>query len=208
MMLKRIFAAGLALGIVSCASHYVVDPPAVDLAPDGPLGLITFSVLNARGDLDEIATQSFLQHVTAAQRVPVLELGRLDAVLSKTGAKALDPATAKAIGQSFEVKSFFHGEVRISRVKRQVDLTGVLTGNLAVRASFDIDVTVRLVSAETGATLWTRAASRNGTLGMVTMGVDQVPSFGMTDRDREMMNLIRDIMHQLTWDFRPTERRI
>jgi len=122
----------------------------VDLAPDGPLGLITFSIVNATGDLDEIATQSFVQHVTAAQRAPVLELGRLDGVLSKTGTKALDPDAAKAIGKSCEVKSFFFGEVRISKVERQVDMTNVLSGNMAVRASFDIDVTVRLVSAETG----------------------------------------------------------
>jgi len=208
-MFKKILAiAGLAAGIVSCSSHYVIDPPAVDLTTAEPIGLVTFSVVNAKGDLDEIATQSFLQHVTAAQRVPVLELGKFDAVFRKTGMKALDATAAKAIGQSYEVKTFFYGDVRISRVKPQVDLTSVLGGNLGVRASFDIAVTVRLVSTETGATLWTRSAARNGTLGMLILGVDQVPSFGMTDKDQATMNLVRDLMHQLTWDFRSTERRI
>jgi hypothetical protein len=208
MFKKILVIAGLAAGIVSCSSHYVTDPPVVDLMTAEPIGLVTFSVVNAKGDLDEIATQSFLQHVTAAQRVPVLELGKPAAVLAKVGMKALDPTAAKAIGQSYDVKSFFYGDVRISRVKKQVDLTNVLAGNLAVRASFDIAVTVRLVSTETGATLWTKSASRNGTLGMVNMGVDQVPSFGMTDKDQTTMNMLRDLMHQLTWDFRPTERRI
>jgi hypothetical protein len=203
-----LFVVGIAVGAVSCSSHYVLDPPAVDLGPLGPLGLITFSVVNAKGDLDEIATQSFLQHVTAAQRVPVLEIGKLDAVFTKTGAKALDPAAAKAIGQSYEVKSFFHGDVRISKVKPQVDLNAMLGGSLAVRASYDIAVTVRLVSTETGATLWTRSAAQNGTVGMLTLGADQVPYFGMTDKDQATIDLIRNLMHQLTWDFRPTERRI
>lgn len=206
--LYALFVTGLALGVVSCSSHYVLDPPAVDLRQFEPLGLITFSVVNAKGDLDQIATQSFVQHVTAAQRVPVLEFGKLDAVLSKTGATALDPEAAKAVGKSFEVKSFFHGDVRISKVKPQVDVAAVLGGSLAVRASFDIAVTVRLISTETGATLWTRSAAQNGTVGVLSLGADQVPVFGMTDKDQATMELISSLMHQLTWDFRSTERRI
>jgi len=203
-----LFLVGLAFGAVSCSSHYVLDPPAVDLSQFEPLGLITFSVVNAKGDLDAIATQSFVQHVTAAQRVPILEFGNLDAVFSKTGAKALDPEAAKAIGQSYAVKSFFHGDVRISKVKPQVDVAAVLGGSLAVRASFDIAVTVRLVSAETGATLWTRSAAQNGTVGVLSLGADQVPYFGMSDKDQAIMNIIADLMHRITRDFRPTERRI
>ena len=206
--LTVLFVVGLALGIVSCSSHYVLDPPAVDLSQYQPLGLITFTVVNARGDLDQIATQTFLQHVTGAQRVPVLEIGRPDAVLDKAKAKELDPTAAKAIGRTNEIKSFFYGEVKISKVKPQVDLNAVLGGSLAVRASFDIAVTVRLVSTETGATLWTKSAAQNGTVGMLSLGADQVPYVGMTDKDQEIVNIIADLMHRITWDFRSTERRI
>ncbi len=207
-MRKKYLLVLLALGVASCSSHYVLDPPAVDLTTAEPIGLVLFSVVNAKGDLDQIATQSFLQHVTAAQRVPVLEMGRLDDVLAKADAKELDPAAAKAIGRTNEVRSFFHGEVRISKVKSQVDLSNVFGGSVGVRASFDITVTVRLVSAETGATLWTRSAAENGTVGMLHMGVDQVPSFGMGDKDQATLDLIADLMHRVTWDFRSTERRI
>lgn len=208
MFKKILVIAGLAAAIVSCSSHYVIDPPAVDLMSAEPIGLITFSVVNAKGDLDQVATQAFLQEVNGAQRVPILEFGRLDAVLAKTGMKALGPDTARAIGQAYKVKSFFHGDVRISKVKPQVDLAGVLTGNLAVRASFDIAVTGRLVSAETGATLWTSSAARNGTLGMLSMGEDSIPYFAMTDEDQATLNLLRNIMREITWDFRPTRRRV
>jgi len=43
---------------------------------------------------------------------------------------------------------------------------------------------------------------------MLRMGLDQLPSFAMTDKDREMMDLVRGLRLQLTLDFRPTERRI
>src|SRR5512135_1885687 len=207
-MRKKTLFVLLALGVAACSSHYVLDPPAVDLTQDEPLGLVVFSVVNAKGDLDQIATQSFLQHVTAAQRVPVLEMGSVGAVLDKAGAPALDPDAAKAIGRAYDVKSFFHGEVRLSKVKSQVDLSGVFGGSVGVRASFDIAVTVRLVSAETGATLWTRSAAENGTVGMMHMGIDQVPSFAMGDKDQATLDLIADLMHRVTWDFRATERRI
>jgi hypothetical protein len=208
-MLKKILAiAGLAAGIVSCSSHYVLDPPAVDLTTAEPIGLITFSVVNAKGDLDQVATQAFLEEVSGAQRVPILEIGKLDAVFAKIGMKTLGPDAARAIGQAYKVKSFFHGNVRISKVKPQVDLAGMLSGNLSVRASFDIAVTGRLVSAETGATLWTSSAARNGTLGMLSMGQDSIPYFGMADKDQATLNLLRNLMREMTWDFRPVRRRL
>jgi hypothetical protein len=207
-MFKKILVAGLALGLASCASHYVIDPPAVDLMTAEPIGLVTFSVVNATGGLDQFATQAFLEQVSGAQRVPVLELGKLDAVLAKTGQKALNPEAARAIGEAYKVKSFFYGDVRISKVKSQVNLAGVLSGDLSVRASFDIAVTGRLVSAETGATIWTSSAARNGTLGLLSLGENSVPYFGMTDKDQATMNLVRGMMREMTWDFRPTRRKV
>jgi hypothetical protein len=208
-MIKKILFAGLVLGFVCCGgSHVVLVPPAVDLAAAEPVGLIVFSVQNAKGDLDQIATQAFLQEATRNQRVPVLELGKMDEVLGKIGMRALDPDASRAIGERFKVRSFFVGDIRISKVKPQVDLSGVLNGNLRVRASMDIAVTGRLLSTDMGATLWTNSAALNGTLGMLSMGADGVPYFGMRDKDEATLKLLRELMYELTWDFRPTTRRV
>jgi hypothetical protein len=208
-MIKKILVAGLVLGFVSCGgSHLVLVPPAVDLAAAEPVGLIVFSVQNAKGDLDQIATQVFLQEATRDQKVPVLELGKMDEVLGKVGLKALDPDASRAIGERFKIKAFFVGDIRISKVKPQVDLSGVLNGNLRVRASMDIAVTGRLLSTETGATLWTNSAALNGTLGMLSMSPEGVPYFGIRDKDEATMKLLRELMYELTWDFRPTTRRV
>jgi hypothetical protein len=207
-MLKKIFLAGLAFGFVSCSSHYVIVPPVMDLMTVEPVGLVMFSVENAKGELDQMATQAFLQEATGYQRVPVLEIGKLEDILGKLDLKALDQDAARAIGERYKVKSFFHGEIRVSKVKRQVDVAGVLHGNLRIRASLDIAVTCRLISAETGATLWTNSDTLNGTLGLLSIGEDGVPYFGVRDQDEATVRMLRELMFELTWDFRPTKRRI
>jgi hypothetical protein len=120
----------------------------------------------------------------------------------------LDQDAARAIGERYKLKSFFFGDVKVSRVKRQVDVGGVLQGNLRIRASLDISVTGRLISTETGATLWTSSSNENGTLALMSLGEDLVPYFGVRDQDEATRTLLHELMFDLTWDFRPTKRRI
>jgi hypothetical protein len=39
-------------------------------------------------------------------------------------------------------------------------------------------------------------------------GADGVPTFGMQDKDETMNNLLREMMFQMTWEFRPSRRRL
>ncbi len=75
------------------------------------------------------------------------------------------------------------------------------------KAVFDIAVKVRLISATNGATLWTDSVIRQGTVGSVGIE-DGVPVFSVRDRSAAMDQLLREVMFRLTWDFRPTRRRI
>lgn len=196
------------LAAVAGCVKYMIVPPAVDLTAQGTLGLVTFKVEGAKGDLDGMATQYFLQEVTAAQRVPVVELGRHETVLSDVGKTSFDRETALAIGKKQGVEAFFLGEVKISKVKPQLDLLAPLSKALFVRAKFDIAMTARLVSASNGATLWTESIVREGTVGAIGMGEDGVPVFAIRDKNEAMNNLLREMMFQLTWDFRPSRRRL
>jgi hypothetical protein len=194
--------------VAGCTTKYTIVPPAVDLTGYGTVGLVTFKVENAKGDLDGMATQLFLQEVTAAQRVPVVELGRADEVLAGIGKTSFNREAALAIGEKHGVEAFFLGEIKISKVKPQVDLLAPLSKALFVRAKFDIAVTARLVSAANGATLWTQSSVREGTVGALGMGSDGVPTFGMQDKNETMNNLLREMMFQMTWEFRPSRRRL
>lgn len=68
---------------ISCG-RVVMVPPEIDLTPHKSIGLISFSIENAKGQLDEMATQRFLQVMTNFQSgVQVIELGTLDEVLER-----------------------------------------------------------------------------------------------------------------------------
>lgn len=196
------------LAAVAGCVKYTIVPPAVDLAGYETVGLVTFKVENAKGGLDSLATQFFLQEVTAAQRVPVVELGRADEVLAGIGKPSFGREAALAIGEAHGVEAFFLGEIKISKVKPQVDLLAPLSKALFVRAKFDIAMTARLISTANGATLWTQSSVREGTVGAFGMGEDGVPYFGIQEKNEAMNNLLRQMMFQLTWDFRPSRRRL
>ena len=207
MRKKHLLGTALLILAAACAKYMIV-PPAVNLLDYGDIGLVTFQVENAKGELDTLGTQLFLQEVQRTQRVPVVELGKSDEVLARIGKSAFDLEAAKAIGEEYGIHAVFMGDIKISKVKPQVDLIGALGDGVAMRAKFDIFVTGRLISTETGATLWTESTERQGTVGLFSMGPDQVPYFGLRDKNEAMNNLLREIMYRLTWDFRPTRQRI
>jgi len=89
-MRKRCLICIAVLFAVAGCVHYTIVPPAVDLTALKTLGLVDFRAENTKGDLYVMATQYFLQEVTAAQRVPVLELRLLEGVLDEIGKPALD----------------------------------------------------------------------------------------------------------------------
>ena len=158
----------------SCAP-LVLGPPEVDLLPFEKIGLISFSVENARGQLDEIASQFFLEELTHSQRgIQVIELGTLDNVLAKINKEQLDPESLQKIGEMYGVKSVFYGKIIVSNVKPQIDI-GALIRSMRVRASFTMSASCRLYRTRGGTTAWTDSAQRKGTLAYVHMGKNLVP---------------------------------
>ncbi len=208
-MIKKTALILLGLGLAAACGHHevVLNPPNVDLAQYEPVGLIAFTIEGAKGDIDQLASQAFLTQVNRAQRVPVLEMGKLEAVLEKVQASTVDPDSARAIGEAFRVRSFFLGTLKIKRMKAQVDLSAALNARLRVRTSTEVSATVRLVAADTGATLWTNQATLDGTLGVLGAGKDEVPYIAVRDQDRAARDFINELMFELTWDFRPTQSR-
>jgi hypothetical protein len=192
---------------IACGPKVLV-PPEIDLLPYENVGLISFSVENAEGQLDEMATQRFLQEIARFQRgVQVIELGPLDEVLGKINKTSLDQEAMGAIGEYFGVASFFHGKIKISDVKPDVDITALIK-SLSVRASFNISMTARLFSTETGATLWTDSVFRKESLVNMSLGQDQIPYFDVKDQDETYRLLVEQMVHELTRDFRPSKRRL
>ena len=206
-MIKKFLLILVLFLFISCGP-VVWFPPEIDLVPYERVGLISFSIENARGDLDAMATQRFLQEITRHQRgVQIIELGTLERVLARIHQTALDQEAVAAIKENYGVSSFFYGEIKVSDVKPQIDIAGLIR-NMRVRATFDIFMTARLYSTETGATLWTDSADRRGVLGYMMMGPERIPYFGIRDQEETYRRLTEDLVYDLTQDFRPSRRRM
>ncbi|MCK4645262.1 MAG: hypothetical protein KAU46_03335 [Candidatus Aminicenantes bacterium] len=206
MFKKALFI--LTLFTLANCGHVILVPPEIDLTPHKSVGLISFSIENAEGQLEELATQRFLQVITRFQtEIEVIELGTIDEVLGKVNKKTLDYESTKDIGEFFNVASFFYGEIKVSDVKPHIDIAALIR-SLRIRASFDISMTSRLFSSETGATLWTDSSDRKGTLAFLSMSKDRLPYFDIRDQDETYKRLIEDLIYDLTRDFRPSKRRV
>ncbi|MGD8534234.1 MAG: hypothetical protein PVF66_00190 [Candidatus Aminicenantes bacterium] len=194
---------------IGCSRTMLVSvPPAVDLEPYGNIGLISFSTENAKGHLDEMATQRFLQAITQFQRgAQLIELGPLDEVLSRVNKPTIDQEAVKAIGKQFNVKGVFVGKISISDVKPQVSISALIK-SMGVRASFTISMTSRLYSTSTGATSWTDSVRWKDSLANLSLSEGGIPSFNVRDQDEAYATLIENMIYELTRDFRPTQRRV
>ncbi len=208
-MLRKYAFVFILILFISCSKSMIVSvPPAVDLLSHGSIGLISFTAENAEGELDEMATQRFLQIVTQSQRsAQLIELGPLEDVLSKANESALDQESLKAIGERFNVKALFYGKISISDVKPQVSINALIK-NMGVRASFTISITSRLYSTSTGATLWTDSVRWEDSLADLNLSTDGIPSFNVKDKNEAHQRLVEQMVYELTQDFRSTQRRV
>lgn len=206
-MIRKVILVIVLFVFISCGPTVLV-PPEIDLIPYGRVGLISFSLENAEGQLDKLATQRFLQEITYHQRgVQIIELGPLGEVLGKVDKTTLGQEGAKAIGEHFGVSHFFYGKISVSDVKPQIDIS-TLIRSMRIRATFSISVTARLLAAETGATLWTDSVYVKESLAYMSIGNDRIPYFDVRDQEETYRTLIEGMIHDLTRDFRPTKRRM
>ncbi len=208
-MFRKCALVLIILLFIGCSRTMLVSvPPAVDLEPYGNIGLISFSTENAKGHLDEMATQRFLQVITQSQRgAQLIELGTLDEVLSQVNKPTIDQEAVKAIGEQFNVKGVFVGKISISDVKPQVSISALIK-SMGVRASFTISMTSRLYSTSTGATSWTDSVRWKDSLANLSLSEGGIPSFNVRDQDEAYASLIENMIYELTRDFRPTQRRV
>ena len=208
-MFRKYALVLIILLFIGCSRTMLVSvPPAVDLEPYGNIGLISFSTENAKGQLDEMATQRFLQVITQYQRgSQLIELGTLDEVLNQVNRPSLDQEAVKAIGQYFNIKGVFVGKISISDVKPKVSI-GALVKSMGISASFTISMTSRLYSTTTGATSWTDSVRWKDSLANLSLSDNALPSFNVRDQNEAYQSLIEQMIYELTRDFRPTQQRV
>jgi hypothetical protein len=190
-----------AIAAAGCGPKLLV-PPRLDLVPFGQVGLITFTVENAKGDLNQLATEYFAAEVLASQGgMEVLELGELETVLNEVGRERLEPRTAQAVGDAYDVPAVFVGHMKVSDVKPRAALVRFPS----VEAVVSVQITVRLVSTESGGTMWSNSARATESVGGIAL-TDREIIFDAEDPNDAYGHLVEHLVYELTRDFRPTYR--
>jgi hypothetical protein len=187
-----------ALVLSGCASKYAQVPPRLDLQPYGRVALVAFSADQSGDELGTLATQRFAEALLASQsRVELLELNAGDSA----SVRSSDPtALAQALGREKDVPAVFVGHLKVSGVRPKGRIGGL--GNVNLRASVSAELTVRLLSTSTGATVWRSSATADGTVGRVALS--DRPSVAMRDPDEAYGEVVDRLVNSVTRDFRPT----
>lgn len=188
----------LALVVFGCSSRRVLVPPRLDLRQYSRIGLITFSAENAKGSLPQYATDRFSEDILAAQPgIEVLELGSVDTLLAHVGEKEPGIATVQELGRQRDVGVVFAGRLKVSNPNASGGLAGLLTPHL--EATVRVDLTVRLLSAKSGATLWRSSAWATEKIGQVAL-VDGQVEFSARDPKGAYGRLVNRLIGLVTQD--------
>jgi len=198
-------SAFLVLLVVSACGggrRSVLVPPTLDLRSYGRLGLVTFTVENAKGSLHEFATERFSEDMLAAQPgIEVLELGTQDSLLRRVGENDLGIAAAQELGKQREVGAVFAGHLKVTNPKGTGGLAGLVTPHL--EATVRVDLTVRLLSTRSGATLWRSSAWATERVGHVALVGGQL-DFSAKDPKEAYGPLVNTLIRLVTQDMRST----
>ena len=188
-----------------CAGRRVLVPPRLDLQPHGTVGLVTFTVENAKGTLHDFATQRFAEEVLAGQSgIELLELGSADSLVRRVGETQFGPASAQALGEQRDVPAVFVGHLKVSNVKPSGGIIGLSVP--FVQATVTVDLLVRLMSTRSGGTLWRASASASEKVGSVAL-VGGIPEFSAKDPNDAYGRLVNRLVWTVTQDLRPTWRK-
>jgi hypothetical protein len=200
-LLAAVLAAGCGGG-----THSVLVPPRLDLQPYGRVGLFTFTAEGAKGSLNEVATEHFSEAMLNGQSgIEVLELGTEDTLLQRVGETEFGTAAAQAVGKERHLPAVFVGHLTVSNIKPSGGLLGLSAA--FVQATVSVELSVRLLSTESGGTLWRSSAAASEKVGGLSM-VNGEPHFAAKNPNDAYGQLVDRLVYAVTRDLRPTWERV
>ena len=193
--------------LCGCSSTVLVPvPPRMELKSYATLGIVQFSS-NSSGAVDARATRQFQEQIQAAQPgTRFIELGSREQLLAALGARQLDPAALRKIGQKYAVDAVFLGEIAYSEPKADIRLNDLTKLDGSVHAEMRGDISSRLVETRTGASVWSSSAWAKRPMGGFSVSAERGVSADISKSDpREEM--LPALVYHLTHDFRPSSVR-
>ena len=201
--MRRIVLFSLfALLIFATGCSRVMIPPAFDLKPNEVIGITQFKC-NNEGKLAGYATQKFMEWITTDQKdIAIMELGNEKDALAAIQKEKLGPEEIKLIGQKYNVKSMFVGDLEISDVHPHISI-GPGFSFASASAEVEATLTVKLINADNSATIWLGSSRGKSDVGSVGFfGGSFI--FDAKDPDLAYGGLVENLVKKATKDFRNT----
>ena len=197
--------AVLMVGAFGCGPKVMV-PPRIDLTQHEVVAIVEFGC-SAKGHLAPLATRKFVESMRKDQGlVRIMDLGSTADVLTAVGRDQLDQAAFKALGREFGVKTVVFGELIVSNVKPKITVTPGL-GYVGLAAKVDATLSVQLVEAETGASIWSESVDASEDVAGVSVFGGKAFGFDADDPEKAYGKLINSLVDDATEDFRVTYKR-
>ena len=200
----------LALALASCSSTVLVQvPPRMILDRTQTIGIVRFDVQGATG-VPDVSTR-FLEALQEGQPgVAVVELGSSSDVLATVGKSTMDGEAVREIGKRYEVDAVILGTMSMKESKPKLDVNldqGLDASSVQAQVRLDGSLQAKLVNTDRGATLWTGTSSRWISLARVGGSSGGYGSLSLPDRERQVGQLVHDMVEEASSDFRPTWER-
>jgi len=196
--LNGVVLALIAVAGLACAAKRVLVPARMDLHPYGKIGLVVFSVENAKGNLHQFATERFAENVLEAQPgIEILELGNIDTLMDRVGEREVGPLTAQELGRQRGVAAVFAGHLKVTNPTASGGIAGLVTPHL--EATVRTDLSVRLLSTQSGGTVWRSSAWATQRVGGVSIVGGQI-NFGARDPKAAYGPMVNTIVNIVTRD--------
>jgi len=201
-MILSLMMVAMLVAVIGCSKKVMVPvPPRVDLEGYETIGLIEFTS-NTEGDLDQFASQKFLQTIQSSQPgVVIIELGDGAELLETVGHDEMNYKAIKAIGDEFELDAILVGDIEVTDVKPRVNIYDIVT-SMSVTADVEASLTVRLYDTQRGATLWTKSAQGAEQVASVGVSSGFPVRFDAEDPEDSYGKLVNGLVYTVTDDFR------
>jgi hypothetical protein len=189
-----------ALALSACSAKYAQVPARLDLHPYGRIALVAFSAQQDHGAMGTLATERFAEQLLATQGIELLEMTAADSSIRELAARGDGAGLAQALGRDRKVPAVFVGELKLSNVRPRGRLS---TSGVNVRGAVTAELSVRLLSTETGGTLWRSSSTANGSVGHLSVA-GGLPSVAIRDREQAYGEMVTALVTDVTRDLRPT----
>jgi len=192
-----------ALFAVHCAAGPATAPK-TDLSGFNRIGILEFAVKNARGVLDEMATDRLSQHLKEYYKNAEIIL--LDNPPETFGEEPEEwSETVRKIASENQLDVLFLGMIEVSDFRPDMKV-GSLMKRSRIRTKFRMTAELKLFNGRTGKQVWEDSYSREGHASYDHFSKNINPDFYVSDKDESYMRFVRNLIYHLTEDLRPSKK--